>query len=100
VGNNNHWIEVDLEGVVSNRDGIGALLLASTGGTTQMRVQDGGMHRFSQNHQRIHFGLAENTSVKRLTIYWPSGIIQEIDNIRADQIIKVIERQVDHHLLQ
>ena len=33
-----------------------------------MRVQDGGIHRFSQDHQRIHFGLAGNTSVESLTV--------------------------------
>ncbi len=91
VRNSNHWIEIDLEGAISNRDGIGALILASSGGITQMRVQDGGMHRFSQNHQRIHFGLGKNRSVENLTIQWPSGIVQKIDDIRADQIIRVVE---------
>ena len=91
VGNSNHWIEIELEGVISNRDGIGAVLLASSGGITQMRVQDGGIHRYSQNHQRIHFGLAKNRLVEKLIIQWPSGIVQEIDNIRADQIIRVVE---------
>ncbi len=90
-GNNNHWIEIELKGVVSNRNGIGALLLASTAGITQMRVQDGGIHRVSQNHQRIHFGLAENNFIEELTIQWPSGIVQKINNIHADQIITVTE---------
>ncbi len=91
VGNGNHWIEIELEGVVSNRDGVGSVLMVSSGGITQMRVQDGGIHRFSQNHQRIHFGLAKNTLVEKLTIQWPSGIVQEINNIRANQIIRIVE---------
>jgi PKD repeat protein len=56
-----------------------------------MRVQGGGIHRVSQDHKRIHFGLAKNTLVDRLTIQWPSGIIQMIDNLPADQIITVVE---------
>lgn len=91
LGNSNHWIGIELEGVISNRDGIGSLLLASTKDMTQMRVQGGGIHRVSQDHQRIHFGLGKNTSVKKLTIKWPSSIVQEIRNIAADQIIKVVE---------
>jgi hypothetical protein len=56
VGNNNHWIELDLRGVVSNRDGVGARVLLTAGGVTQLREQGGGMHLFSQNQQRIHLG--------------------------------------------
>ena len=38
VGNGNHWIEIDLEGTKSNRDGIGAVVYVTAGGITQMRV--------------------------------------------------------------
>jgi hypothetical protein len=92
VGNDNHWLEIDLEGVLSNRDGIGTKVLATAGGITQMREQAGGMHKYSQNHQRIHFGLGNHTMVDQLTIIWPSGIIQELTNISADQILLIIEQ--------
>ena len=49
------------------------------------------MHRFSQNHQRIHFGLGANTRVKKLEIHWPNGTVQTLQNIVADQLIRVIE---------
>ena len=45
---------------VSNRDGIGTKLVKA-GGVVQVRFQSNGMHNKSQNHQWIHFGLAENT---------------------------------------
>jgi hypothetical protein len=98
VGNSNHWLEIDLEGVISNRDGIGSLLLATAGGTTQLREQSGGMHAYSQNHQRIHFGLAANTVVEHLTVQWPSGIEQEIYNIPADQIFHAVELDIAGYL--
>ncbi len=92
TGNSNHWLEIDLVGVVSNRDGIGARVLAATpDGKTQLREQDGGIHAYSQNYQRIHFGLAQNTRVDRLTIQWPGGIEQEIYNIDADQVYTAVE---------
>ncbi|MCB0207678.1 MAG: CRTAC1 family protein [Anaerolineae bacterium] len=90
-GNSNHWLEIDLEGVVSNRDGIGARVLATTGDITQLREQGGGMHSWTQNHPRIHFGLGNNTKVDRLIIYWPSGIIQELESVVSDQVFHVVE---------
>ncbi len=90
-GNDNHWIEIDLEGVQSNRDGIGAQIFATAGGVTQLREQSGGIHRSAQNHQRIHFGLGDNTQVDELVIQWPSGVVQRLENIPANQLIQVIE---------
>jgi hypothetical protein len=90
-GNGNHWIEIDLEGTVSNRDGIGANVVLEAGGVVQRRGQGGGMHRFTQDHQRIHFGLATHTNVDRLTIRWPSGIVQHLENVTADHILTIRE---------
>lgn len=90
-GNGNHWLLIDLQGTVSNRDGIGAILLLEAGDVYQTRIQDGGMHRFSQNYQQIHFGLAENEKVDQLMIRWPSGIVQRLQDIKANQILSVKE---------
>lgn len=90
-GNSNHWIEIDLVGTTSNRDGIGARVLVTAGGKTQLREQGGGMHKFSQNHTRIHFGLGANTTIQLLEIHWPSGIVQAIENLEVDKIIQVVE---------
>ncbi|WP_176371576.1 PKD domain-containing protein [Desulfosediminicola flagellatus] len=90
-GNNNHWIEIDLVGTTSNRDGIGARVLVTAGGKTQLREQGGGMHRDSQNHTRIHFGLGQNSTIQSLEVQWPSGIVQVLENLAADKIIQVVE---------
>jgi hypothetical protein len=91
MGGTNHWLEVDLEGAPSNRDGVGARVRVTAGGVTQIRDHDGGMHRFSQNFQRLHFGLAEETVVDKLEVLWPGGIRQVIENITVDQIVRVAE---------
>jgi hypothetical protein len=91
-GNDNHWLQIDLEGVISNRDGIGAIITLDAGGRRQIRDQVGGMHLNSQNYQRIHFGLGRNTKVDRLSIRWPSGIVQQLENIKVDQILKIQEQ--------
>ena len=87
-GNGNHWVELDLVGTVSNRDAIGATVLATAGGKTQLREQNGGYHRWSQDHTRIHFGLAANTTVD-LTVRWPDGSSDSYTNVAADRLYKV-----------
>ena len=95
-GNSNYWLEINLQGVQSNRDAIGARVLVRSGGVTQVREQNGGMHRYSQNHQRLHFGLGQNQHVDSIEISWPSGTRQTLRNLRADQIVTVIERDIDN----
>ena len=90
-GNGNHWLAIDLEGVVSNRDGIGASVELEAGGVVQRREQRGGMHGYAQNHQRIHFGLADNTKVNWLKVRWPSGRAQQITDVQTDQIVRIRE---------
>ena len=92
-GNGNHWLEIDLEGVSSNRDGIGATVLVTAGGVTQIREQNGGVHHQTQNHQRLHFGLANNTTIDEIEVRWPTGESQTLQNIPADQVISIVESQ-------
>jgi hypothetical protein len=92
LGNSNHWLEIKLRGVQSNRDGIGARILATANGITQLREQGGGMHQYAQNQQRIHLGLGPNQLVDRLVIQWPSGIVQTLKDVPADQVLTVTEQ--------
>lgn len=92
IRNNNHWLEIDLEGTNSNRDAIGAVVKVTTKGITQTRVQDGGIHHRGQNHSRLHFGLANNETIQNIVIQWPSGKIQELSNLNSNQILKIKEQ--------
>lgn len=91
IGNGNRWLMIDLEGTRSNRDGIGAVVRVTAGGVTQVRVQDGGVHHRSQNHQRLHFGLAGNAKADKVSVHWPSGVAQELLSVQAGQILRVRE---------
>ncbi|MEL7447997.1 MAG: CRTAC1 family protein [Pseudomonadota bacterium] len=91
LGNDNHWLAIDLEGVRSNRDGIGARIVASSGGVAQMREYGNDMHFRTQNHRRAHFGLADNTVVDSITVDWPSGITQVVTDIPANQRLRIVE---------
>jgi hypothetical protein len=91
MGNDNNWIEIDLEGVLSNRDGIGSKVELTVGGISQIREQTGGMHRTTQNHQRLHFGLGKHELVDSITVRWPSGIVQSMSNIEVNKILHFTE---------
>ncbi len=90
-GNANHWVEIDLEGSRSNHDGIGAVVKLWAGGQMQIRGQSGGMHRMSQNHDRLHFGLGPNPRIDLLKVHWPSGRVQELRALKADQVLHIRE---------
>ncbi len=93
IGNANNWIEIDLIGVESNRNAIGAIVTLETGGITQTRFVDNGIHSVSQNHRRVHFGLGDNQIVDSLTVQWPGGYVQSVFNIPVSQNIQVYEEQ-------
>jgi Ca2+-binding RTX toxin-like protein len=90
-GTSNHWLEVDLQGVQTNRDGVGSTVLAIAGGKTQIRERMGGIHARSQNHSRLHFGLGRNALVTRVEVNWDSGLQQVHFNQAADQILTLVE---------
>lgn len=89
--NANHWLQFDLRGVQSNRDGIGAKVFIKTpDGKTQLREQNGGFHRWSQNHMRIHVGLAANTQAQ-VRVEWPSGHVDTFSAVAANAIYRLSE---------
>jgi hypothetical protein len=88
--NGNHWIELDLVGVNSDRDATGARVSATANGVTQVRVQNGAYHRWSQDAKRSHFGLAGATTVD-LQVVWPSGAIGNYPGVAADQLYRITE---------
>ena len=91
LGNEYHWLEIDLEGTVSNQDGLGSSVYITSGNVTQIREQSSGIHKHAQNSQRIHFGLKDFTNVDEVIVFWPSGKVSFLYDIGVDQILKIIE---------
>ena len=87
----NNWLKVKLEGIASNRDGIGALLKAYVGGRILIRQIDGGSSSQSHNTIIAHFGLRGYTVVDSLEIIWPGGCSQKVYDLDADQFVQVRE---------
>ena len=91
-GNANNWVQIDLEGVQNNRDGIGAKVLLTAGGLTQMRELTGGVHNHAQDHKRLHFGLAGNQSIDNIEVRWPDGFTQKISGpLSVNRVLRIVE---------
>jgi hypothetical protein len=90
--NQNHWLLFDLRGHTSNRDGIGARIKITTAsGRTLYNHATSSVGFMSSSDRRVHFGLGKETLVSYVEIFWPSGISQRLQQVRADQILKVEE---------
>ncbi len=87
----NHWLTVQLTGHKSNRDGIGAeIRVEDSRGHQVVMVSTAGGY-LSSNDKRAHFGLGADTSVKSVEVHWPSGIVQKVQDVKVDQILKLDE---------
>jgi len=91
AGKRNHWLTIKLVGTRSNRDGYGASLEAVAGDLHQyvQAISESGY--LSQSDPRPHFGLGQHTEVDPLIIRWPSGTVQTLEHVKADQILTVKE---------
>jgi hypothetical protein len=89
-GNANHWIELELAATGSMRDALGARVLASASGVTQLRVANGAYHRWAQDSKQLHFGLREATRVD-LRVEWPSGRVDLFPGVAADKLYRITE---------
>jgi hypothetical protein len=92
-GNNSHWITIQTVGNKSNRDGIGARVSIIAGGRRQFAdVRSGGSY-ISQSDLRVHFGLGDRDRIEQLEVRWPSGIVDKLENVAADQFLVVEEEK-------
>jgi enediyne biosynthesis protein E4 len=93
----NNWIKIRTIGTKSNRSGIGARLICVTHPPGESKphsqideVRSGGGY-FSQNDLRVHFGLGKAEKLSVLEIRWPSGQVDTLKDIEANQLIFVKE---------
>jgi hypothetical protein len=86
-----HWLDIALRGTKSNRDGIGARIKIVSDSLTQYNHMTTSVGYASSSDGPVHFGLGPDTIARMVEIHWPSGIVQVLHNVPADQIVKVTE---------
>ena len=90
-GNQNHWLQVELEGRQSNRSAIGAVVKLYSGEIRSMKEVRSGASFISQNSLVLHFGLAKEAEAETVEVAWPSGASSRLEHVKADQRIRVVE---------
>ena len=92
VGNGNHWLILNLIGTSSNRDAIGSKIrLVTESGQQQTRFVSTAGSYLAASDKRAHFGLGSSKKIRLIEITWPSGIVQRLESVSADQILQVKE---------
>ena len=106
LGDHGNWLLLKLEGIESNRDAIGARVTVHTTVPTRetpsdhqsadhqqtQEIRSGGSY-ISQSDFRLHFGLGQASKADRIEIRWPSGLTQRLENVSANQILKIRENK-------
>lgn len=87
----NHWLTLQLTGHKSNRDAIGAEIKLTTAKASQFAIVTTGGSYLSASDKRVHFGVGSEPEVLSIEIRWPSGITQKLNNVRADQFLRIDE---------
>ncbi len=93
--NNNHWIDILLEGRISNRAAIGARIKVTFKDSNTVRsvyrdVNSGGS--FGSNPLNQHIGLGRGTGVDKIEITWPvTGKVQLFEHVGVDERIRITE---------
>jgi hypothetical protein len=90
-GNNNHWLQISLQGTNSNRLGLGTRVKAVAGDLVQWRDLGGGRWGGCSNAPYVHLGLGEHAVVDSIYVMWTSGQVDVLTNVPADQRIIITE---------
>ena len=85
-----HWLQLHLAGRHSNRSAVGAEVRCYVGERMQVRTVSGSVGYASTSDLTVHFGLGEAANA-RLEIRWPTGLVQHLGEVRADQRLDITE---------
>ncbi len=86
-----HWLDIALEGAKSNRDGIGARIKLTAKSGVQYNHRTTSVGYASSSDGPVHFGLGPDATADSIEIHWPCGVVQILQNVTADRVLKVKE---------
>jgi hypothetical protein len=91
-GNRNNMLRVQTIGTASNRDGIGARIdVAVRGGAGLWQMVKTGSSYASQSELPLTFGLGRATDVDGIKVRWPSGRVDSVGALKANQFVTIKE---------
>ena len=90
-GSKNHWLEIRLRGVKTNRDGVGARVRVAAGNLVQIDEVHSGRGYQSHWGSRLHFGLGGHERVDRVEVHWIGGGVDVWENVAVDRLLTLTE---------
>lgn len=96
----NHWLQVELEGVTSNRDAVGAQVVLHHGGRIQSRQVSATRGYLSGQSGMLHFGLGESDRIELLEVRWPSGLVERVPDVKVDRRLRLVEGRARQEMVQ
>lgn len=91
-GHQGYWLQVAVEGVESNRDGIGIRLHAFAGGR-RYTDEVNGTAGMSHSNRPVHLGLGAATRLDSLVVRWTNGQVDTYQGVEADGALRLVEGQ-------
>jgi hypothetical protein len=85
----NNWIGLQLEGRLYNRDAIGARVTVKSVGGTQIATVNPAASYLASNDKRLLFGLGGDKKVEEITIKWPGGGVDRIEDVEVNRYYHV-----------
>jgi hypothetical protein len=86
-----HWLQVRLQGVRTNRDGVGARVHVVAGDLALIDEVHSGRSYQSHYGTRLHFGLGERDRVDRVEVRWIGGGVDVVENVPMDRLLTITE---------
>jgi hypothetical protein len=86
-----HWLDVQLLGRRSNRDGIGAMIHVKSASGNQWNRVTTAVGYASSSDRTAHFGLGADNSVQDVEVAWPSGAKTVFRPDRVDSLVTIQE---------
>ena len=87
----NHWLQIELRGVKTNRDGVGARVRVTAGDLVEIDEKHSGRGYQSHFGSRLHFGLGKRNRVDRIEVRWIGGGTDVFEDVAVDQLVTLIE---------
>lgn len=90
-GNSNNWIRINLKGIASNYNGIGARVEIYGAWGKQIRDVQSGTGFANMHTLNVHFGIGAATEIDSIKVKWPSGTIDVIENPAINAPVTIVE---------
>ena len=95
-----HYLAVKLAGTKSNRDGLGALVKVTAGGSSYVKVLDGNSGYLSHSLYPLYFGLGDAEAIEAIEVLWPSGTKQAVHPLpKINSTIEIREQSASNQRL-